>query len=57
MPIGDEVLSSFTQKVRQERTYAERKLKVGIIGTAGLPRPMRKATCASRTWKLSRWPT
>lgn len=33
MPIGDEVLSSFTQKVRQERTYAERKLKVGIIGT------------------------
>ena len=33
MAIGDEVLSSFQQTVEEKRTYADRKLKVGIIGT------------------------
>ena len=29
----DRVLSSFTQEVREERAYSEKKLRVGIIGT------------------------
>ena len=29
----DRVLSSFTQEVREERVYSDRKLRVGIIGT------------------------
>lgn len=33
MAIGDEVLSNFRQKVYEEKTYANKKLKIGIIGT------------------------
>ena len=29
----DRVLSSFTQEIREERVYSDRKLRVGIIGT------------------------
>ncbi len=33
MPIGDEVLNSFTQQTKEERTFSGRKVKIGIIGT------------------------
>lgn len=33
MAIGDEVLSRFQQRTEEEKVYADRKLRVGIIGT------------------------
>jgi len=33
MPIGDEVLSNFTQQAQEEKIYSDKKLKIGIVGT------------------------